>query len=416
MRAICAVLLALLHCSVRAWAQSPNCTSDAELALLYKVFAQNENAFITFLNLLPAPTEARVKSLYLAWLEDNENQIVTFQISSPRLAAVAQADPFAAVTASCGNASTIIPPRALAAAPAPVSAPPAPAQAPAPEPNAAQAPAPAPFALAAPLAALINPKKGAGLMNFGNVNAALGDARLAWTYNWWYSLGIALPPGTHFIPMIFRASDATEANLKAAKSVGAGIVLGFNEPNEKAQADNTVAEAIAAWPAMMGSGLRLGSPAVSVAVDGTTSSSWIGQFMQQVEANKYKVDFMTIHWYGDSRYFSNPKGATAALKAYLEGFFKGYGRPVWLTEWALADFGGASNNWAWTFPTYAQQVAFMEQAVPMLDALGFVERYAWYFLSPDQAYDGHNGLPLDTTSLYLMNGSATPTGQAYSSF
>ena len=62
------------------------------------------------------------------------------------------------------------------------------------------------------------------------------------------------------------------------------------------------------------------------------------------------------------------------------------------------------------------QVAFMEQAVPMLDALGYVERYAWYFLSPDQAYDGHNGLPLDTASLYLMNGSATPTGRAYSSF
>ena len=64
----------------------------------------------------------------------------------------------------------------------------------------------------------------------------------------------------------------------------------------------------------------------------------------------------------------------------------------------------------------ALQVAFMEQAVPMLDALGYVERYAWYFLSPDQAYDGHNGLPLDTASLYLMNGSATPTGHAYSSF
>ena len=53
--------------------------------------------------------------------------------------------------------------------------------------------------------------------------------------------GIALPPGTQFIPMIFRASDATEANLKAAKGAGSGIVLGFNEPNEKAQADNTVA-------------------------------------------------------------------------------------------------------------------------------------------------------------------------------
>ena len=77
---------------------------------------------------------------------------------------------------------------ASAAAPVPVTAPPAPAQAPAPEPNAARAPAPAPSVQAAPLTALINPKKGAGLMNFGNVNAALSDARLAWTYNWWYSL------------------------------------------------------------------------------------------------------------------------------------------------------------------------------------------------------------------------------------
>ena len=77
---------------------------------------------------------------------------------------------------------------ATAVAPAPVSAPSAPAQAPAPEPNAARALAPAPFAQAAPLAALINPKKGAGLINFGNVNAALSNARLAWTYNWWYSL------------------------------------------------------------------------------------------------------------------------------------------------------------------------------------------------------------------------------------
>ena len=77
---------------------------------------------------------------------------------------------------------------ATAAAPVPASVPPAPAQAPAPERNAAQVQAPSPSAQATPLAALINPKKGAGLMNFGNVNAALSDARLAWTYNWWYSL------------------------------------------------------------------------------------------------------------------------------------------------------------------------------------------------------------------------------------
>ena len=41
-------------------------------------------------------------------------------------------------------------------------------------------------------------------------------------------------------------------------------------------------EAIAAWPILQNSGLRLGSPALSADQDGTNSSSWIGQFMTQV--------------------------------------------------------------------------------------------------------------------------------------
>ena len=59
------------------------------------------------------------------------------------------------------------------------------------------------------------------------------------------------------------------------------------------------------------------------------------------------------------------------------------------------------------------QVAFLQQAVPMLNSLSFVERFAWYYLSPDQTYDGQNGLPLDTASLYTSSGSETPTGAAY---
>ena len=59
------------------------------------------------------------------------------------------------------------------------------------------------------------------------------------------------------------------------------------------------------------------------------------------------------------------------------------------------------------------QVAFLQQAVPMLNSLSFVERYAWYYLSPDQTYDGQNGLPLDTASLYTASGLETPTGAAY---
>ena len=53
--------------------------------------------------------------------------------------------------------------------------------------------------------------------------------------------GTTLPSGTQFVPMIYAASDATTANLNTAKSYKTGIVLGFNEPNEANQADNTVA-------------------------------------------------------------------------------------------------------------------------------------------------------------------------------
>ena len=79
--------------------------------------------------------------------------------------------------------------------------------------------------------------------------------------------------------------------------------------------------------------------------------------------------------YGNSSYFGNPTAATASLQAYLQGYYNSYQRNVWLTEWALADFGNATNDYAFTFATYAQQVAFpaskacaREHACPMLTA------------------------------------------------
>ena len=60
MGAIPIVLLALLQCSALTWAQTPNCAAETELTLLYKVFAQNENAFNTFLDLLPVRAELAV--------------------------------------------------------------------------------------------------------------------------------------------------------------------------------------------------------------------------------------------------------------------------------------------------------------------------------------------------------------------
>ena len=49
-----------------------------------------------------------------------------------------------------------------------------------------------------------------------------------------------------------------------------------------------------------------------------------------------------------------------------------YQKPVWLTEFALSNHGKGAPA------TVAEQQAFMAKALPMLDALPFVERYGWF--------------------------------------
>ena len=61
--------------------------------------------------------------------------------------------------------------------------------------------------------------------------------------------GTILPPGTQYVPMIWKASDATPANVAIAKQSGSGVLLGFNEPDLPAQADNSVSvsSSTSAW-------------------------------------------------------------------------------------------------------------------------------------------------------------------------
>ena len=65
----------------------------------------------------------------------------------------------------------------------------------------------------------------------------------------------------------------------------------------------------------------------------------------------------------------------------LQGYYKAYGRSLWLTEFALADFGGPSNGWAWTFATYEQQLAFMKQ-VETLGVQHFIQGHFFAVSQP----------------------------------
>src|SRR5262249_12111466 len=140
-------------------------------------------------------------------------------------------------------------------------------------------------------------------------------------------------------------------------------LLAFNEPDGEGQADMTVAEAIALWPKLEATGLRLGSPGM------TTGAPWLDEFMAQARTKHLRVDFICLHWYGDIT-APDPVGR---LRAYLEGYWKRYRLPIWLTEYSGADFEHHTRK-----TTVADNARFAADSIAMMESLPYVERYAWF--------------------------------------
>jgi len=237
-------------------------------------------------------------------------------------------------------------------------------------------------------------KKGAGTWNFTGVDQTLATAGLSWYYTWGPN-GLAPTASPEFVPMIWGADDAR----RMAVDAGGDYLLGFNEPDVADQANLTVDEALGWWPRLVATGRRLGSPAVSSGA--ATAGGWLDRFLSGATARGLSVDFVALHWYGSD--FTDADQATLDLCNYLASVYDRYGKPIWLTEYALADFTRGVPNA--TYPTPAQQKAFVDASLPMLDSLPFVQRYAWFALC-DSGSDFHTGLYSDASTL-------TPAGAAY---
>lgn len=186
-------------------------------------------------------------------------------------------------------------------------------------------------------------------------NPAQVDA--AWFYNWNNNDNSFL--NREYVP-IRQTRWWPDYGVTNAKQ-NVSHFLGFNEPDSPEQANMTVARAIAEWPNLMRSGLRLGSPAPT---DG--GLNWLYQFMDEADALGYRVDFVAVHFYRG--------GQTAAqLYNWLRDIHLRTGRPLWVTEWN----NGA--NWTCCAPSsYEQQATIIKSFAEEMDAAPFVERYAVY--------------------------------------
>ncbi|WP_327400590.1 sigma-70 family RNA polymerase sigma factor [Streptomyces sp. NBC_01288] len=277
------------------------------------------------------------------------------------------------------------------------SASPSASPSPSPTPKAKPSPSPSKHTAAAPAHIASGAKKGVGVWSFGGVSQALAASGASWYYTWsTQHSGITTPSSGSFVPMIWGAKSVTDSSLAQAREYGP-YLLGFNEPDMAQQSNMTVEQALELWPKLMAAGKILGSPAV--AYGGDTAGGWLDRFMSGARAKGYRVDFITLHWYGGD--FRTPQ-AVEQLKSYLAAVYARYHKPIWLTEYALIDFSQGTR-----FPSARQQADFVTASTKALDGLSYVQRYAWFGLGADPSKPS-SGLFTDGTT-------TTAAGRAFQS-
>jgi hypothetical protein len=220
-------------------------------------------------------------------------------------------------------------------------------------------------------------------------NTAPGAAffpAVAWWYNW-SAQSSGSNTGMEFVPMLWGSGS-----LGAAIPSAARYLLTFNEPNFKAQANLTAAQAAGYWSTIatkaagrptVSPGMNYCGPAASC--NGTDPYVYLKDFF--AACANCTVDYVAVHWYNcdlpSLRDYLEPGGN-------LEGFEQ-FGRPIWLTEFSCDP--GAS---------LAQQEAYMRAAIPYLEANPKVFRYSWF--SAD---------PIPNAKLVNADGTPTPLGKVY---
>lgn len=237
-------------------------------------------------------------------------------------------------------------------------------------------------------------KKGAAFTNRAKAwSHKTSELGAHWMYSWGNTIREEIPDNVEFVPMFWGSGSVNQENLDRIKKLAdegtVKYVLGFNEPDGLTQANMTVDKAIELWPQLEQMGIPLVSPATV-----NPTNDWMQEFMRRADAQGLRVDYVAVHHYGGAN--------VLAFINKLKETYNLYKRPIWVTEFAVADWNATSpeNNRY----TEAEVIAFMKDALVALDDIDWVYRYAWF--------DGRNA-PLFSSALFDDSARITPVGQIY---
>lgn len=194
---------------------------------------------------------------------------------------------------------------------------------------------------------------------------------VSWFYNWANTIGRYLEneETLEYVPMCWNGNYSLD-NIRAfiERHPNVKYILGFNEPNFKAQANMTPAQAAEHWPEIQAfakeMGLKLVAPALNYSPDAPYNSPtrWMDEFVQIVGSDAF--DFTAVHSYGGPQ----------VTKDLCTTFHERYGKPVWLTEFCLWPNEGSPNSYV----SPENQTSAMMDMVEWLEKSDFVFRYAWF--------------------------------------
>lgn len=226
-----------------------------------------------------------------------------------------------------------------------------------------------------------------------------------WHYNWANTGNSSLLREN--VPMAWGkggADDPSDIELYKSK-YKATHVLAFNESDNCNDQSGQYGDlcktdvAVATYQNLMKTGLRLVSPSGRE----NAPFGWLKEFYEKATAQNIRIDVIGVHWYD---WGSNPANSPNAdpqqvfnrFKNYLQNVYNLYGLPIWITE-----FNANPNR------TGAVNLAFMKLALPYLETLDYVERYAWFQPSSGVAdyYDSNNNYT--EAGLFFKNQLSVPS-------
>jgi hypothetical protein len=237
---------------------------------------------------------------------------------------------------------------------------------------------------------LASDKKGIAMgKSFDADGQKLSALHVHWYYNWTLQPSSSRTAGC-FVPMYWgKKGQLPELN---GLSHPTPVLLTFNEPDFQSQSNRTVAEVLAEWPAVSAAATRVSAPTAARPFD-----KWMRQFMDEAGTAHLRADFVPVHWYG-------APDAPRFLE-FLDKLHELYRRPLWITEFAVADWHSTKYGSVNRFDE-DKVVQFIRQVVPELEKRSYIERYAW--LAADTPKES-----LRPSLLFDANGRLTKAGQAY---